>query len=410
MLCEMGEAKGVEIRELSSQSNGYHPRDFLQRFTATNNQQLKIEKEENEEIELNLGLSLGGRFGVDPKETSNNNKLVRSSSIAGITTFLREDDGAAPPPAVYPLVRTSSLPMESEDEWRKRKELQSLRRLEAKRKRSEKQRNTRLVKDRGSLESNCEEKRVDEEGLGLINLNKKIDGSSTNIPGLIGNTNGVGANQQQFVLANGFSTSVTQPFGVPNWPNARGPVLDSPQNVKGNVMAAIAGQGFIPPSSQGSVGSHGSSSSGISEFESLPVQGLGNCLEEGSPASVQSVPEQNELKPDIAPPSTETKTAMSIKVEVENPSKKAKVIDNGIRETGMKVMEEMPCVSTKGDGPNGRRIEGFLYRYKKGEEVRIVCVCHGSFLTPAEFVKHAGGGDVEHPLRHIVVSPSSNFL
>ncbi|MFS7970944.1 putative Ninja family, Jas TPL-binding domain-containing protein [Helianthus anomalus] len=66
--------------------------------------------------------------------------------------------------------------------------------------------------------------------------------------------------------------------------------------------------------------------------------------------------------------------------------------------------ERMPCVSTKGDGPDGKRIQGLLYRYGKGEEVRIVCVCHGNFLTPAEFVKHGGGGDVEHPLRHIVVT------
>lgn len=70
------------------------------------------------------------------------------------------------------------------------------------------------------------------------------------------------------------------------------------------------------------------------------------------------------------------------------------------------LLEDMPSVSTKGEGPNGKRIEGFLYRYGKGEEVRILCVCHGSFLTPAEFVKHAGGVDVANPLKHIVVSPS----
>ena len=67
--------------------------------------------------------------------------------------------------------------------------------------------------------------------------------------------------------------------------------------------------------------------------------------------------------------------------------------------------QTMPCVSTKEDGPDGKRIQGFLYRYGKGEEVRIVCVCHGNFLTPAEFVKHGGGGNVEHPLRHIIVTP-----
>ena len=81
--------------------------------------------------------------------------------------------------------------------------------------------------------------------------------------------------------------------------------------------------------------------------------------------------------------------------------------NSGTREILKKqLLEDLPCVSTKGDGPSGKRIEGLLYRYRKGEEVRIVCVCHGSFLTPAEFVKHAGGGDVAHPLKHIVVNPS----
>ncbi|ONK60354.1 uncharacterized protein A4U43_C08F17380 [Asparagus officinalis] len=80
------------------------------------------------------------------------------------------------------------------------------------------------------------------------------------------------------------------------------------------------------------------------------------------------------------------------------------------RGIGVSEMEEMPCVSTTGNSPNGKRVEGFLYKYRKGEEVRIVCVCHGSFLTPAEFVRHAGLGDVDHPLRHIVVNPPSPFL
>lgn len=86
-----------------------------------------------------------------------------------------------------------------------------------------------------------------------------------------------------------------------------------------------------------------------------------------------------------------------------------KAADKGAKEAKemlKNVMLDMPCVSTTGNGPNGKKINGFLYTYGKGEEVRIVCVCHGSFLSPAEFVKHAGGTEVEHPLRHIVVNPS----
>ena len=67
---------------------------------------------------------------------------------------------------------------------------------------------------------------------------------------------------------------------------------------------------------------------------------------------------------------------------------------------------KMHGVSTKGDGPNGKKTEGFLYAYKRGGEVKIVCICHGYFLTPTEFVKHAGGGDVENPLRLINVDPN----
>uniref|UniRef100_A0A0A9D269 Ninja-family protein n=1 Tax=Arundo donax TaxID=35708 RepID=A0A0A9D269_ARUDO len=74
------------------------------------------------------------------------------------------------------------------------------------------------------------------------------------------------------------------------------------------------------------------------------------------------------------------------------------------------MMEDMPMVSSRVDGPNTRKIDGFLYKYNKGEQVRIVCVCHGNFLTPAEFVKHAGGGDVANPLRHIVVNPQASVF
>lgn len=72
---------------------------------------------------------------------------------------------------------------------------------------------------------------------------------------------------------------------------------------------------------------------------------------------------------------------------------------------GASYLPQMPCVSTTGNGPNGKTITGFLYRYTK-TEVCIICVCHGTSFSPAEFVKHAGGVDVEHPLRHITIVPS----
>lgn len=67
-------------------------------------------------------------------------------------------------------------------------------------------------------------------------------------------------------------------------------------------------------------------------------------------------------------------------------------------------LPRMPCVSATGNGPNGRTVTGFLYRYNK-TEVSIMCVCHGSSFSPAGFVEHAGGVDIAHPLRHITVVP-----
>lgn len=48
----------------------------------------------------------------------------------------------------------------------------------------------------------------------------------------------------------------------------------------------------------------------------------------------------------------------------------------------------LPWVSTTGAGPNGKTISGVTYRYS-ATQIRIVCACHGSHLSPEEFVHHA---------------------
>ncbi|XP_028781089.1 ninja-family protein mc410 isoform X2 [Neltuma alba] len=48
----------------------------------------------------------------------------------------------------------------------------------------------------------------------------------------------------------------------------------------------------------------------------------------------------------------------------------------------------LPWVSTTGSGPNGRTISGVTYRYSTNQ-VKIVCACHGSHMSPEEFVRHA---------------------
>ncbi|KAE8724599.1 ras GTPase-activating protein-binding protein 2-like isoform X1 [Hibiscus syriacus] len=318
-----------EMSSLSFQIEKY-PRDLLQRFVISSESQALRrsareeddggDDEEEEDVELSLGLSLGGRFGVD----KNPKKLIRASSIAVPMPTKFRDDGPnnnTPPTVPYPtLIRTSSLPTETEEEWRKRKKLQSLRRMEAKRRSSEKQRNSRVKMEVNFLE---EEKK---------------------------------------------NTGVGPAFGLQRW---------------------------VRPCHQGSIESRGRSSSSMSEPENKAPQGASSCGEAGTSGSTQSLQDQGNQEVTCSSRSKISGSFKTLGLEVENER----------RERGS-VMEDMPCVFTKGVGPNGKRIDGILYKYGKGEEVRIMCVCHGDFLSPAEFVKHAGGGDVDYPLKHIVVNPS----
>ena len=125
-----------------------------------------------------------------------------------------------------------------------------------------------------------------------------------------------------------------------------------------------------------------------------------------SPTSANLLPDSELKSPAGVAENNTGKNAAAAVVTMRSQSNKHSPPQSRTKDIVRNLLEDMPCVSTKGEGPNGKRIEGFLYRYGKGEEVRIVCVCHGSFLTPSEFVKHAGGGDVANPLKHIVVSPS----
>lgn len=59
---------------------------------------------------------------------------------------------------------------------------------------------------------------------------------------------------------------------------------------------------------------------------------------------------------------------------------------------------DLPWVTCNGT------ISGVLYRVEKGQ-VRIVCACHGRHMTPAEFVQHAGCGEIPNPEKAIVVGP-----
>ncbi|KAK4357997.1 hypothetical protein RND71_023607 [Anisodus tanguticus] len=388
---------------LSTVTNRFS-RDLLHRFmggssSSSSSSSAKVEKKEEEdegEVELNLGLSLGGRFGVD-KSSSNSNKLIRSSSVASCLPIVRDDDAIAPPPVSnYPtLVRTSSLPVETEEEWRKRKELQTLRRMEAKRRRSEKHRNLR-----GDTESGGGSVVVGGGGGGGSMEDEKRE-IEMNLRGRLGK-------EQYLATAKRFGLSVSQTLAaVARQGGLAGGGIDLTVGKGKGSYSGSKMQGHGQLGSQGSVESQGGgSSSSMSELESKLTQGSGEL----SPAIVQSL--QGGGSQDVGSSGSkirETGSRMS-GGDMDSPSKRLEAAKNRAKETGANTLENMPCVFTKGDGPNGRRVDGILYRYGKGEEVRIMCVCHGSFHSPAEFVKHAGRTDVAHPLKHIVINPNASPL
>ncbi|KAJ8506753.1 hypothetical protein OPV22_007639 [Ensete ventricosum] len=315
------------------------PRDFLRRFVGGGREELAEAKMgELSEVELSLGLSLGGCSGMEPDERC----FLRSSSIDTLSAF--------PPRAGAPLARTCSLPADSEEEQRKRKQLQSLKRVEAKRKRSEKRR-----WKAGTTDGNDDM------------LEEEMEN-----PAVGGATDGV-----------------VRPLPRTLARKARGQMVD------------------VTPETRVSVGSQGSGFyGGVSDFDCPPKHGYG-VTGKNHHRDVRSLSAMNPTTSLIR------KRVTFGEEEDERPRKAAwHATSKGVkkREGGRDMMLDMPSVSTGGDGPNGRRIDGFLYKYRDGEDVRIVCICHGRFFTPAEFVKHGGGGDVAHPLRHIVVKPSPAAL
>ncbi|KAK3024922.1 hypothetical protein RJ639_043237 [Escallonia herrerae] len=68
----------------------------------------------------------------------------------------------------------------------------------------------------------------------------------------------------------------------------------------------------------------------------------------------------------------------------------------------------LPWVSTTSPGANGRTISGVPYRFS-ATQIRIVCACHGSHMSPEEFVQHAGEEQTNSDTGPVLASfPASN--
>ncbi|KAI4386414.1 hypothetical protein MLD38_004346 [Melastoma candidum] len=363
-------------------------RDLLQRFhlvdrNAAEKFPYKQPNEETEELELSLGLSLGGRFGIEKSSKG----LARSSSVAGAIPFRVVDLSlAARTPDYLPsIIRTSSLPTETEEELKKRKEWQSLRRMEVKRRLCEKQR-------KGGDKDGGDEI-IDQMTINIINK-PEVSGSGK-VPCL------------GMSLPSGLhGSAVTAGQGLIRFGGLGNLGSEGKKGISGVVGGVfdgsygLAGYGMVKADGSAEFQHGGSSGSGGgSDSDGRPTQGSSTGTETKSPVSNGLLRDNSMISPAVKTP----KEGMQVIL----PRQDAPKVEPEVQ--GVMSMEEMPGVFTKGDGPNGIRVDGILYKYGKGVEVRIMCVCHGKFLSPAEFVKHAGGDEVANPHRHIFIDTSTVF-
>ncbi|XWS51233.1 hypothetical protein CRYUN_Cryun12cG0159000 [Craigia yunnanensis] len=332
----MGEAKVIQdkVYQTDFSFQDKQPTNLLQRFSSDklNLKQTQVfnPSKRPPELDLNLRLSLGGIYSGNSKEKP----LTRSSSISGVVTLKKNSSDQfekSLPRSFLSLARSCSLPVEVERSKRpvNVKELRIMRRVEAKKRVVEKQRNAKKTSDKEKL------------------------------------------------------------------------VMEGPPSSPTKIPAWAAASAAKSPALNRAIDKI---KEGFRKLEGLEVSGTLK-----GPSDSKSSSEPIKAEPVIT--SETTSNGKSVKLNPdetrsENPTKKAKLSNGCIQDGGTDVIKKMPSVTTTGDGPNGRKIEGFLYKYMKGQ-VSIVCVCHGNFLSPEEFVKHAGGKNVTNPMKHINVCSTS---
>ncbi|OWM66055.1 ninja-family protein mc410 [Punica granatum] len=98
-----------------------------------------------------------------------------------------------------------------------------------------------------------------------------------------------------------------------------------------------------------------------------------NILEEGSPSQNDEKAKGKSERP--------TSEGLTVDFSAIKPG-----IAADVKFGGCGSYPNLPWVSTT--APNGRTISGVTYKYN-ANQIRIVCACHGSHLSPEEFVRHA---------------------
>ncbi|KAL3725099.1 hypothetical protein ACJRO7_030158 [Eucalyptus globulus] len=385
-----------------------------------------------EEVELDLDLSIGGSYGKSEKARESAKGLALESALLSDGAFPGGADtgGARKDRPVSPELTGSDLETGgSESDPERKRAMQAMRRFEAKRKREEKRRRKGGADGAGrsDLAGEPARKKAKEEG---------ADGK----PGGEGSAAAATAHPvcpPYLVVPVHFPYGpFVNGYGIPYWvpgPGKSDGVLGLGQNV--------SEQSSSGKKTSSSNGSQLCSSSGVSDCQgSSPRQG-GTSYDAKNRSTASSrkrrLPERNsshhtsesaELTDEAKNLSDEKadSTSPTRSTDLTKPKEDAGFITQGPPQNPDREcanprsaspnggagkpprpsppLIRMPRVSTTGNGPNGKTVNGFLHKYSKAE-VSIVCTCHGFTFSPAEFVEHAGGTNVLHPLRHITMVP-----
>ncbi|XP_030518308.1 ninja-family protein 3 [Rhodamnia argentea] len=383
--------------------------------------ELGLKEEKLEDLELDLVLSIGGSYGKSEKAREPVKGLAFESSLGSNG----EDSGGARKDRTVSAELTGSdleTGGSGSDPNRKRA-MQAMRRFEAKKKREEKRRRNNA--GRSDPVGEPAPKKVEEEG---VDVEPGAEGAAATAHPVCPPYLVVPVQFPYGPFVNG--------YGFPYW--VPGPGKSDGVWELGQIASDQSSSGKKTASSNGS---QVCSSSGVSDCQRCsPRQGGTGCdakncstassrkrrlPKRNSPRhpseSAEVTDEAMNLSDEKADSTSPTRSADPTKPKEDAGSETQGVPQNpdgecvdprsaspnggsGKPPRPSHPLLQMPRVSTTGSGPNGKTVNGFLHRYTKAE-VSIVCTCHGFSFSPAEFVEHAGGTDVSHPLRHITMVP-----
>ncbi|XP_022749841.1 ninja-family protein mc410-like [Durio zibethinus] len=118
-------------------------------------------------------------------------------------------------------------------------------------------------------------------------------------------------------------------------------------------------------------------------FERVKGEGKQHATEEGSSTQSEEDVKGSSMNLRANAASDQPTEGLSLDISAIKPG-----IAADLKFGGSGSYPNLPWVSTTGTDPQGRTISGVTYRFS-ANQIKIVCACHGTHMSPEEFVRHA---------------------